>query len=41
AVIEAMKMENVLKADSDVTVKKIVVAPGASLSVDEVIIEFV
>ena len=41
AVIEAMKMENVLKADNDVTVKKIVVAPGASLSVDEVIIEFV
>lgn len=40
AVIEAMKMENVLKADSDVTVKKIVVKPGASLSVDEVIIEF-
>ncbi|MDO9599432.1 MAG: acetyl-CoA carboxylase biotin carboxylase subunit [Azoarcus sp.] len=40
AVIEAMKMENVLKADSDVTVKKIVVKAGASLSVDEVIIEF-
>ena len=40
AVIEAMKMENVLKADSDCVVKKIVVAPGASLSVDEIIIEF-
>ncbi|NMG71372.1 acetyl-CoA carboxylase biotin carboxylase subunit [Parazoarcus communis] len=40
AVIEAMKMENVLKADNDVKVKKIVAKPGASLSVDEVIIEF-
>jgi len=40
AVIEAMKMENVLKADNDCVVKKIVASPGASLSVDEVIIEF-
>ena len=40
AVIEAMKMENVLKADNDGKVKKIVASPGASLSVDEVIIEF-
>ena len=40
AVIEAMKMENVLKADNDGKVKKIVATPGASLSVDEVIIEF-
>jgi propionyl-CoA carboxylase alpha chain len=39
-VIEAMKMENILKADNDVKVKKIVAQPGASLSVDEVIIEF-
>ena len=40
AVIEAMKMENVLKAEQDGTVKKLVAKPGASLSVDEVIIEF-
>ncbi len=40
AVIEAMKMENVLKADNDCKVRKIVAKPGASLSVDEVIIEF-
>ncbi|MCX8146314.1 MAG: acetyl-CoA carboxylase biotin carboxylase subunit [Azovibrio sp.] len=40
AVIEAMKMENILKAEQDCKVKKIAVAPGASLSVDEVIIEF-
>lgn len=39
-VIEAMKMENILKADNDVKVKKIVAQPGASLTVDEVIIEF-
>ncbi len=40
AVIEAMKMENVLKAEQDGKVKKIVASPGASLAVDEVIIEF-
>jgi propionyl-CoA carboxylase alpha chain len=40
AVIEAMKMENVLKAEQDGKVKKIVAKPGASLSVDEVIVEF-
>ena len=40
AVIEAMKMENVLKADQDGKVKKIVATPGASLAVDEVIVEF-
>ncbi|MDT3672676.1 MAG: acetyl-CoA carboxylase biotin carboxylase subunit [Aromatoleum sp.] len=40
AVIEAMKMENVLKAEQDGTVKKIVATAGASLAVDEVIVEF-
>ena len=40
AVIEAMKMENVLKAEHDGTVKRIVASAGASLAVDEVIIEF-
>lgn len=40
AVIEAMKMENILKADQDCTVKKISAAAGESLSVDQVIIEF-
>ncbi|HNC78254.1 MAG TPA: acetyl-CoA carboxylase biotin carboxylase subunit [Rhodocyclaceae bacterium] len=40
AVIEAMKMENILKAEQDCKVKKIVAAAGASLAVDEVIIEF-
>ena len=40
AVIEAMKMENILKADQDCKVKKIAAAVGESLSVDQVIIEF-
>ncbi|GBG02102.1 acetyl/propionyl-CoA carboxylase subuit alpha [Azospira sp. I13] len=40
AIIEAMKMENILKAEQDCKVKKISVAAGASLSVDEIIIEF-
>jgi propionyl-CoA carboxylase alpha chain len=40
AVIEAMKMENVLKAERDCKVKKVVAKPGESLSVDQVIIEF-
>jgi propionyl-CoA carboxylase alpha chain len=40
AVIEAMKMENVLKAEQDGKVKKVVAKPGASLAVDEVIVEF-
>ena len=40
AVIEAMKMENILKAEKDCTVKTIVAETGESLSVDQVIIEF-
>lgn len=39
-VLEAMKMENVLKADSPGVVKKLHAAPGASLMVDDIIIEF-
>ena len=40
AVVEAMKMENVLRAERDGTVKKIYAAPGDSLAVDAVILEF-
>jgi len=40
AVIEAMKMENVLKAEQDGKVKNILASAGASLAVDEMIIEF-
>jgi propionyl-CoA carboxylase alpha chain len=40
AVVEAMKMENVLRAERDGTVKKINVKPGDSVAVDAVIMEF-
>jgi propionyl-CoA carboxylase alpha chain len=40
AVVEAMKMENVLRAERDATVKSIKVKSGDSLAVDAVIMEF-
>ena len=40
AVIEAMKMENILRADREVKVKAIHAAQGDSLAVDAVIMEF-
>ena len=40
AVIEAMKMENVLNAERDGTIKKINAKKGDSLAVDDVILEF-
>ncbi len=40
AVIEAMKMENILFAAQDGVVGKVLAAKGASLAVDDVIIEF-
>lgn len=40
AVIEAMKMENVLVAQRDAVVKKVSAGKGESLSVDQVILEF-
>jgi propionyl-CoA carboxylase alpha chain len=40
AVVEAMKMQNVLRAERDGTVKKIHAAPGATLAVDALILEF-
>ena len=40
AVIEAMKMENVVVAAQDGVVARIVATPGESLAVDEVILEF-
>ncbi|MBV8976366.1 MAG: acetyl/propionyl/methylcrotonyl-CoA carboxylase subunit alpha [Alphaproteobacteria bacterium] len=40
AVVEAMKMENVLVADHDVTVKAIRAQKGDSLALDDVIMEF-
>jgi propionyl-CoA carboxylase alpha chain len=40
AIVEAMKMENVLKAERRARVSKIRVKPGTVLAVDEVIMEF-
>ncbi|WP_333824051.1 acetyl/propionyl/methylcrotonyl-CoA carboxylase subunit alpha [Pinisolibacter sp.] len=40
AVVEAMKMQNVLRAERDAKVKAIKAEPGDSLAVDAVIIEF-
>jgi propionyl-CoA carboxylase alpha chain len=40
AVIEAMKMENIVVAANDGVVSRIVATPGESVAVDEVILEF-
>ena len=40
ATVEAMKMENVLRAERKGVVKKVAAKPGASLAVDEPIMEF-
>ena len=40
ATIEAMKMENILRAEKKAVISKINVAAGDSLAVDEVIMEF-
>ncbi len=41
ATVEAMKMENILKATRAGVVKAVKAAPGASLKVDDIILEFV
>jgi propionyl-CoA carboxylase alpha chain len=40
AVVEAMKMENVLRAERDCVVKAILAEPGDGLAVAAVIMEF-
>jgi len=40
AIVEAMKMENILRAERDATVKKVNAKKGDSLNVDAVIMEF-
>ncbi|MGB0682153.1 MAG: acetyl-CoA carboxylase biotin carboxylase subunit [Magnetovibrionaceae bacterium] len=40
ATVEAMKMENILRAERDGTVKAISAKPGDNLAVDQIIIEF-
>ena len=39
-VIEAMKMQNLIKAQIDGKIKKVNVKPGQSVAVDELLIEF-
>ena len=39
-VVEAMKMENILRADNNATVLKLHAQPGDSLAVDQMILEF-
>ncbi|MBI3439819.1 MAG: acetyl/propionyl/methylcrotonyl-CoA carboxylase subunit alpha [Proteobacteria bacterium] len=39
AVVEAMKMQNIIRAERDGVVNKVHVAPGASVAADEVMIE--
>ena len=39
AVVEAMKMENILRAEKSATVKSVEAATGDSLAVDQVILE--
>jgi propionyl-CoA carboxylase alpha chain len=40
ATVEAMKMENILKAEKKAVVKRVAVQVGSSLAVDEIIMEF-
>ncbi|PTM97392.1 biotin carboxyl carrier protein /biotin carboxylase [Mycoplana dimorpha] len=40
ATVEAMKMENILRAEKKAVVKRVPVSVGASLAVDEIIMEF-
>jgi propionyl-CoA carboxylase alpha chain len=39
-VVEAMKMENILRAEREAVVKTVKAKPGDSLAVDAVIMEF-
>lgn len=39
-VIEAMKMQNIIKSQVDGKIKKIHVKPGVSVSVDQLLIEY-
>ena len=40
AVVEAMKMENILRAEKDVTIAAVNAVPGDSMAVDAIIMEF-
>jgi len=40
AVVEAMKMQNVLRAERDQIVKEVLVKPGSQVSVDEILVVY-
>jgi propionyl-CoA carboxylase alpha chain len=40
-IVEAMKMQNLIKSELDGKIKKVNVKPGQSVAVDELLIEFV
>ena len=39
-IVEAMKMQNIIKSEVEAKVKKIHVKPGQSVAVDELLVEF-
>ncbi len=39
-VVEAMKMQNIIRAEADGVVKTVTAAPGASVAADEILVEF-
>jgi propionyl-CoA carboxylase alpha chain len=39
-VVEAMKMQNIIRAEADGVVKTVSASPGASVAADEVLVEF-
>ncbi len=41
AVVEAMKMQNIIRAERDGVVKSVGPGPGDSIAADEVLVEFV
>lgn len=40
AIVEAMKMQNILRAEKNGTVSAVLATPGTSVAVDDVLIEF-
>jgi propionyl-CoA carboxylase alpha chain len=40
AVVEAMKMQNVLRAERDGEIEDVMVTPGANVGVDEILVTF-
>jgi len=39
-IVEAMKMQNIIRAEADGVVKTVTAAAGASVAADEILVEF-